>query len=53
MCLLNIPRVALVNVVSWWSLFSAPSKTESDVVPKVARMTVSGRKQTMGFDVPR
>uniref|UniRef100_A0A8C5GCK9 HBS1-like protein n=1 Tax=Gouania willdenowi TaxID=441366 RepID=A0A8C5GCK9_GOUWI len=23
------------------------------VVPKVARMTVSGKKQTMGFDVPR
>lgn len=26
---------------------------ECDVVPKVARMTVSGKKQTMGFDVPR
>ncbi|XP_075900754.1 HBS1-like protein isoform X3 [Nelusetta ayraudi] len=25
---------------------------ESEVVPKVARMTVSGKKQTMGFDVP-
>uniref|UniRef100_A0A8C6UBP5 HBS1-like protein n=1 Tax=Neogobius melanostomus TaxID=47308 RepID=A0A8C6UBP5_9GOBI len=25
---------------------------DSEVVPKVARMTVSGKKQTMGFDVP-
>lgn len=29
------------------------NKLESEVVPKVARMTVSGKKQTMGFDVPR
>ncbi|XP_036942039.1 HBS1-like protein isoform X1 [Acanthopagrus latus] len=28
------------------------SKVDSEVVPKVARMTVSGKKQTMGFDVP-
>ncbi|XP_043932214.1 HBS1-like protein isoform X1 [Protopterus annectens] len=27
-------------------------KTESEIVPKVARMTVSGKKQTMGFDIP-
>lgn len=27
-------------------------KVDSEVVPKVARMTVSGKKQTMGFDVP-
>lgn len=26
---------------------------EAEIVPKVARMTVSGKKQTMGFDVPR
>uniref|UniRef100_A0A8K9UX25 HBS1-like protein n=1 Tax=Oncorhynchus mykiss TaxID=8022 RepID=A0A8K9UX25_ONCMY len=25
---------------------------DSEVLPKVARMTVSGKKQTMGFDVP-
>uniref|UniRef100_A0A671WAC5 HBS1-like protein n=1 Tax=Sparus aurata TaxID=8175 RepID=A0A671WAC5_SPAAU len=31
----------------------APSLlVDSEVVPKVARMTVSGKKQTMGFDVP-
>ncbi|KAM3603483.1 uncharacterized protein V6R79_023246 [Siganus canaliculatus] len=28
------------------------NKLEAEVVPKVARMTVSGKKQTMGFDVP-
>uniref|UniRef100_A0A8C3A2N5 HBS1-like translational GTPase n=1 Tax=Cyclopterus lumpus TaxID=8103 RepID=A0A8C3A2N5_CYCLU len=28
------------------------NKLDSEVVPKVARMTVSGKKQTMGFDVP-
>ncbi|XP_062406151.1 HBS1-like protein isoform X1 [Sardina pilchardus] len=28
------------------------NKVESEVIPKVARMTVSGKKQTMGFDVP-
>ncbi|XP_034555124.1 HBS1-like protein isoform X1 [Notolabrus celidotus] len=31
---------------------SPHSKLDSEVVPKVARMTVSGKKQTMGFDVP-
>ncbi|KAI4801517.1 hypothetical protein KUCAC02_019412 [Chaenocephalus aceratus] len=28
------------------------NKLDSEVVPKVARMTISGKKQTMGFDVP-
>uniref|UniRef100_A0A3B1J7K3 HBS1-like protein n=1 Tax=Astyanax mexicanus TaxID=7994 RepID=A0A3B1J7K3_ASTMX len=28
------------------------NRLEAEVVPKVARMTVSGKKQTMGFDVP-
>eukprot|EP00064_Thunnus_orientalis_P010637 superscaffoldBa00001461_g10663 len=28
------------------------NKLDSEVVPKVARMTVSGKKQKMGFDVP-
>lgn len=27
-------------------------KLDCEVVPKVARMTISGKKQTMGFDVP-
>ncbi|KAG7323722.1 hypothetical protein KOW79_013424 [Hemibagrus wyckioides] len=28
------------------------TRLESEVLPKVARMTVSGKKQTMGFEVP-
>nr|XP_020494490.1 HBS1-like protein isoform X1 [Labrus bergylta] len=28
------------------------NKVDSEIVPKVARMTVSGKKQTMGFEVP-
>uniref|UniRef100_A0A8C9TZG6 HBS1-like protein n=1 Tax=Scleropages formosus TaxID=113540 RepID=A0A8C9TZG6_SCLFO len=28
------------------------SKLDVEVLPKVARMTVSGKKQTMGFDIP-
>ncbi|XP_037376329.1 HBS1-like protein isoform X1 [Talpa occidentalis] len=28
------------------------SQSESEIVPKVAKMTVSGKKQTMGFEVP-
>ncbi|XP_034017842.1 HBS1-like protein isoform X1 [Thalassophryne amazonica] len=28
------------------------NKLESEVAPKLARMTVSGKKQTMGFDIP-
>ncbi|XP_059898489.1 HBS1-like protein isoform X1 [Gadus macrocephalus] len=31
---------------------STQNQLETEVVPKVARMTVSGKKQTMGFDVP-
>ncbi|XP_040095210.1 HBS1-like protein isoform X2 [Oryx dammah] len=32
---------------------SQSSQSESEIVPKVTKMTVSGRKQTMGFEVPR
>ncbi|XP_038195753.1 HBS1-like protein isoform X2 [Arvicola amphibius] len=31
---------------------SRSSQSESEIVPKVAKMTVSGKKQTMGFEVP-
>ncbi|XP_008055152.1 HBS1-like protein isoform X2 [Carlito syrichta] len=31
---------------------SQSSRSESELVPKVAKMTVSGKKQTMGFEVP-
>uniref|UniRef100_A0A8C6UBN2 HBS1-like protein n=2 Tax=Neogobius melanostomus TaxID=47308 RepID=A0A8C6UBN2_9GOBI len=34
------------------SHYTSQNKLDSEVVPKVARMTVSGKKQTMGFDVP-
>ncbi|XP_063773442.1 HBS1-like protein isoform X1 [Pseudophryne corroboree] len=30
-----------------------PPDTQLEIVPKIAKMTVSGKKQTMGFDVPR
>ncbi|XP_055288812.1 HBS1-like protein isoform X2 [Moschus berezovskii] len=32
---------------------SQSSQSESEIVPKVTKMTVSGKKQTMGFEVPR
>nr|XP_045014407.1 HBS1-like protein isoform X2 [Jaculus jaculus] len=31
---------------------SQSSRSESEIVPKVAKMTVSGKKPTMGFEVP-
>ncbi|XP_072576556.1 HBS1-like protein isoform X2 [Vulpes vulpes] len=34
------------------SIDSQSSRSESEIVPKVAKMTVSGKKQTMGFEVP-
>uniref|UniRef100_H0V949 HBS1-like protein n=1 Tax=Cavia porcellus TaxID=10141 RepID=H0V949_CAVPO len=34
------------------SVESQSSRSESEIVPKVAKMTVSGKKQTMGFEVP-
>ncbi|XP_045044736.2 HBS1-like protein isoform X1 [Desmodus rotundus] len=34
------------------SVHTQSSRSESEIVPKVAKMTVSGRKQTMGFEVP-
>ncbi|CAI9618684.1 unnamed protein product [Staurois parvus] len=27
-------------------------ETQNEIVPKIAKMTVSGKKQTMGFDIP-
>ncbi|XP_021495977.1 HBS1-like protein isoform X1 [Meriones unguiculatus] len=34
------------------SVGSRSSQSESEIVSKVAKMTVSGKKQTMGFEVP-
>uniref|UniRef100_A0A8C5KG03 HBS1-like protein n=1 Tax=Jaculus jaculus TaxID=51337 RepID=A0A8C5KG03_JACJA len=34
------------------SIGSQSSRSESEIAPKVAKMTVSGKKPTMGFEVP-
>lgn len=34
------------------SLGSQSSQSDAEIVPKVTKMTVSGKKQTMGFEVP-
>ncbi|XP_043857246.1 HBS1-like protein isoform X1 [Dromiciops gliroides] len=34
------------------SLDPQSSRSESEIVPKVTKMTVSGKKQTMGFEIP-
>lgn len=44
---ISIGKIAKGKSVDSWS-----SRSESEVVPKVAKMTVSGKKQTMGFEVP-
>ncbi|NXN99646.1 HBS1L protein, partial [Rhinopomastus cyanomelas] len=31
---------------------SQSARTESDILPKITKMTVSGKKQSMGFEVP-
>uniref|UniRef100_A0A8C7DD22 HBS1-like protein n=1 Tax=Oncorhynchus kisutch TaxID=8019 RepID=A0A8C7DD22_ONCKI len=48
------PQRALDAVLSVESAGLPPldCQLDSEVLPKVARMTVSGKKQTMGFDVP-
>ncbi|KAJ0026926.1 hypothetical protein NQD34_017926 [Periophthalmus magnuspinnatus] len=47
-----IPKSTSEDVVRVAKRDVSQNKMESEVVPKVARMTVSGKKQTMGFDVP-
>uniref|UniRef100_F6ZFK6 HBS1 like translational GTPase n=1 Tax=Equus caballus TaxID=9796 RepID=F6ZFK6_HORSE len=54
---LKEPSSALLNrqlsgVDQGKSIDSQSSRSESEIVPKVAKMTVSGKKQTMGFEVP-
>uniref|UniRef100_A0A671MS19 HBS1-like protein n=1 Tax=Sinocyclocheilus anshuiensis TaxID=1608454 RepID=A0A671MS19_9TELE len=45
------PQRALDFILTEENTNASESRVEAEVVPKVARMTVSGKKQTMGFDV--
>uniref|UniRef100_A0A8C6U7A9 HBS1-like protein n=1 Tax=Neogobius melanostomus TaxID=47308 RepID=A0A8C6U7A9_9GOBI len=47
-----VPKNPIEDVVRVAKRDTSQNKLDSEVVPKVARMTVSGKKQTMGFDVP-
>ncbi|KAM4866244.1 HBS1-like protein isoform 1-T1 [Thomomys bottae] len=44
--------VATGKIAKGKSVGSQSSRSECEIVPKVAKMTVSGKKQTMGFEVP-
>uniref|UniRef100_A0AAY4AUQ1 Tr-type G domain-containing protein n=1 Tax=Denticeps clupeoides TaxID=299321 RepID=A0AAY4AUQ1_9TELE len=44
--------VRVLSPVSGRVRESSQAQLETEVLPKVARMTVSGKKQTMGFEVP-
>ncbi|KAM5285373.1 HBS1-like protein isoform 1-T1 [Hipposideros larvatus] len=44
--------VSIGKIAKGKSVDSRSSRSESEIVPKVAKMTVSGKKQTMGFEVP-
>lgn len=44
--------VSIGKITKGKSVDSRSSRSESEIVPKVAKMTVSGKKQTMGFEVP-
>ncbi|KAH0515030.1 HBS1-like protein [Microtus ochrogaster] len=46
------PLALNAEVLPGKSVGSRSSQSESEIVPKVAKMTVSGKKQTMGFEVP-
>nr|KAF6505421.1 HBS1 like translational GTPase [Rousettus aegyptiacus] len=48
----NEGAIATEKIVKGKSIDSRSSRSESEIVPKVAKMTVSGKKQTMGFEVP-
>uniref|UniRef100_A0A672G7X9 HBS1-like protein n=1 Tax=Salarias fasciatus TaxID=181472 RepID=A0A672G7X9_SALFA len=47
-----VSRSTLQETASTVRVSKSRDQVDSEVVPKVARMTVSGKKQTMGFDVP-
>ncbi|XP_027706451.1 HBS1-like protein isoform X5 [Vombatus ursinus] len=45
-------HMAIVSRKRGKSVDPQSSRSESEIVPKVTKMTVSGKKQTMGFEVP-
>ncbi|XP_037698062.1 HBS1-like protein isoform X2 [Choloepus didactylus] len=48
----NELAVSAGKIAKGKSIDSQSSRSEFEIVPKVAKMTVSGKKQTMGFEVP-
>ncbi|XP_049757546.1 HBS1-like protein isoform X2 [Elephas maximus indicus] len=48
----NVGAVSSGKIAKGKSVDSQSSRSDSEIVPKVAKMTVSGKKQTMGFEVP-
>ncbi|KAM8787966.1 HBS1-like protein isoform 2-T3 [Rhynchonycteris naso] len=44
--------ISMGKIAKGKSVDCQSSRSESEIVPKVAKMTVSGKKQTMGFEVP-
>ncbi|XP_006776270.1 PREDICTED: HBS1-like protein isoform X2 [Myotis davidii] len=48
----NEGAISTGKIAKGKSIDSQSSRSECDIVPKVAKMTVSGKKQTMGFEVP-
>ncbi|KAM8787965.1 HBS1-like protein isoform 1-T1 [Rhynchonycteris naso] len=48
----SVAKYGLYHNSSGKSVDCQSSRSESEIVPKVAKMTVSGKKQTMGFEVP-
>lgn len=48
----NEEAVSTEKIAKGKSVDCQLSRSEPEIVPKVAKMTVSGKKQTMGFEVP-
>ncbi|NWR13723.1 HBS1L protein, partial [Emberiza fucata] len=48
----NKDAVILAKTTKGKTRDSQSARTESEIVPKIAKMTVSGKKQSMGFEVP-
>ncbi|XP_039914240.1 HBS1-like protein isoform X3 [Hirundo rustica] len=48
----NKDAVILAKTTKGKTRDSQSARTESEIVPKITKMTVSGKKQSMGFEVP-